>query len=75
MNQAVAGTGWDLWLFGIPLLALLFFGYFRLDEVFTQHKPEKKAPRVTAKPVAADDPYMLRDPDGQPSSGLRDRQR
>lgn len=30
--------GWDTFVFGIPLVAMLVFGYFRLDEIFVDRK-------------------------------------
>jgi hypothetical protein len=38
VNANAPRTGWDLFLFGVPLIALLVFGFFRLDEVFTARK-------------------------------------
>jgi hypothetical protein len=66
MGQTVSRAGWDLFLFGIPLIALLIFGFFRLDQVFTAHKKEPPAPR---SPDLASDKYrtsMRSDPDGRP---------
>ncbi len=67
MHEAAVKSSWDSLLFGIPLLVLLFVGFFRLDEVFTSHK---KHPSRSRKPIRlstdAGEP-VLRDPDGRPS--------
>ena len=65
MHQATLNTGLDTFIFGIPLIALLFFGYFRLDEIFTS----KNAPVPQPRPIATavkDCSTMLTDPDGRP---------
>jgi hypothetical protein len=56
-------SGWDVFLFGIPLIALLFFGFFRLDEVFTARKP-KARDRPTSTPERRKSPIGT-DPDGR----------
>lgn len=57
---------WDVYLLGIPLLALLFFGYFRLDEVFTSKKTRQEPPSRTVPTVEAMRDRMGTDPDGTP---------
>jgi len=62
----MARAGWDIFLFGIPLIAFLIFGFFRLDEVFTSRKsepPEKPNPRHSSK---QHEKSMRSDPDGRP---------
>lgn len=70
--------GFDEFLFGIPLLVLLFFGFFRLDETLTSRKKSG----TQAEPAAPQDPEIyarqnprsldprraspLSDPDGRP---------
>lgn len=72
--------GFDEFLFGIPLLVLLFFGFFRLDETLTSRK--KSANANPDAPTAQPDPELyarqtprsldprraspLSDPDGRP---------
>jgi hypothetical protein len=70
--------GFDEFLFGIPLLVLLFFGFFRLDETLTSKR--KSGKQETAPPPADPDIYArqtpqkldprrsnpLSDPDGRP---------
>lgn len=58
--------GPDVFLFGIPLVALLFFGYFRLDETFTMRK---RVPNPLPGPTPAvkrNGKVMGTDPDGRP---------
>ncbi|KAA6456865.1 hypothetical protein DYQ86_23715 [Acidobacteria bacterium AB60] len=58
--------GPDVFLFGIPLVALLFFGYFRLDETFTLRK-RVPAPLPGPAPVVDKDGEPVgTDPDGRP---------
>jgi hypothetical protein len=66
MHQATFNAGWDTFIFGVPLIALLFIGYFRLDEVFTSSKnasvPQPRPIPTTVKDCST----MLTDPDGRP---------
>jgi hypothetical protein len=57
-------AGWDLFLFGVPLIALLFFGFFRLDEVFTARKNGERARHPTSTPERRKS-LMGTDPDGR----------
>ncbi len=70
MDIKTTKAGWDagrdIFLFGIPLIALLIFGFFRLDQVFTRRK--KQAREVPA-PTPGDKRHekrMRSDPDGRP---------
>lgn len=58
--------GSDVILFGIPLLALLFFGYFRLDETFTMRKRVPTPPPGPTPVIKKDGRAMGTDPDGRP---------
>ena len=65
MDTIASKAGWDVYLFGIPLVALLVFGFFRLDQVFTSRKYESsEAPR--GLPERKHKKSMLSDPDGRP---------
>jgi hypothetical protein len=57
-------SGWDLFLFGVPLIALLFFGFFRLDEVFTARKSGERDRRPSSKPEPKKS-LIGTDPDGR----------
>jgi hypothetical protein len=57
-------AGWDLFLFGVPLIALLFFGFFRLDEVFTARKGNERDRRAPSTPERRKSPIGT-DPDGR----------
>jgi hypothetical protein len=66
LDQGVLTTNSDSILFGIPLVALLAFSFFRLDEVFTARKkilPEDRLPSTVrirkGRPLGTD-------PDGHP---------
>ncbi len=76
MNPHHLTEGWDVYFFGIPLLALLFFGYFRLDETFTK---KKRNPGTQAPPplpvVDLDGKSMCTDPDGRPWETRASRRR
>jgi hypothetical protein len=61
----VLKPGLDTLLFGIPAIALLVFGYFRLDEVFLR-KAGRSQPRGTMQPFIRDESEMACDPDGRP---------
>jgi hypothetical protein len=57
-------SGWDVFLFGIPLIALLVFGFFRLDEVFTARKNSGRDRRPISAPERRKSPIGT-DPDGR----------
>jgi len=66
MDTIASNAGWDVYLFGIPLIALLVFGFFRLDQVFTSRKnqtPEAGRPLPDRK---RHENSMRSDPDGRP---------
>ncbi len=55
----------DTFALGIPLIALLVIGYFRLDEVFA--RKGKRPPTRRGVPIILDDDSpMASDPDGRP---------
>jgi len=58
------GSGWDAFLFGIPLIALLIFGFFRLDEVFTARKGGGRDRRPSSTPERRKSSIGT-DPDGR----------
>jgi hypothetical protein len=67
--------GWDVYVFGIPLIVLLFFGYFRLDETFTRKK-RTPPPAPSRMPVVDfDGKSMCTDPDGRPWETRASRRR
>lgn len=72
MLVSAGSETWDMYALGIPLLILLFFGFFKLDEVFTGGKTRKPTTRRPPPPVerpAAQmrdfEIAMQRDPDGR----------
>ena len=64
MDANAPKSGWDLFLFGVPLIALLFFGFFRLDEVFTARKSSERDRRPPSTPERRKSPIGT-DPDGR----------
>jgi hypothetical protein len=64
MDTNTPRSGWDVFLFGIPLIALLVFGFFRLDEVFTARKGRTQD-RRPASPAERKRKSMHSDPDGR----------
>ena len=69
MDSDAAKSGWDVVLLGIPLIALLVFGFFRLDERYTSRKVERAMPPPDARPNAKHRRMMRSDPDGRPWDG------
>lgn len=66
MDINVSRAGWDVFLFGIPLIALLVFGFFRLDQVFTSHKKSPGDVQKPAPTIRQRQKSMTSDPDGRP---------
>jgi hypothetical protein len=66
MDSHVSKAGWDIILFGIPLIALLIFGFFRLDETFTSRKRGTPLPPRPEEPTERRRKRMRSDPDGRP---------
>lgn len=66
MQETAIVSNWDSLVFGVPFLAFLVFGFFRLDEVFARH--HKPAGRSNRAPSGVDEDGMqiLCDPDGRP---------
>lgn len=65
MLASPRGSGLDVFMFGIPLIVLLVFGYFRLDEIFTRKRPTEPAHKQPPT-IHADPETMGSDPDGKP---------
>lgn len=70
MDVKTVKAGWDagrdIYLFGIPLIALLIFGFFRLDEVFSVRKNQTRE-TPDPSPTSQQHPKSMRsDPDGRP---------
>jgi hypothetical protein len=65
MDLIASQGGWDVFLFGIPLIALLVFGFFRLDQVFTARKSGSGGARRPPPGVGQHEKSMRSDPDGR----------
>lgn len=66
MDINLGKAGWDVFLFGIPLIAMLIFGFFRLDEVFTSRKKETRDKPKSSIRARHRETSMCSDPDGRP---------
>jgi hypothetical protein len=66
MDSHASKAGWDVVLFGIPLIAFLIFGFFRLDEVFTSRKHGNASSQSPVPPNEGNRKSMRSDPDGHP---------
>jgi len=62
----ISNAGWDVFLFGIPLIALLIFGFFRLDQVFTSRRRETRDTPDPQPSSTRPAKSMCSDPDGRP---------
>jgi hypothetical protein len=65
VHEAVLNSGWDNLLLGAPLIGLLFFGYFRLDQVFTAKGHAGHSQRRAFSGVGEDGEPLVHDPDGR----------
>jgi hypothetical protein len=64
-------TNQDQLILFLPLVALLLFGYFHMDEIFEpkKHGPSTPRPARPSQPVAdPTDASVMTDPDGRPWS-------
>jgi hypothetical protein len=71
--DTVIRSGWDSVILGVPFIAMLFCGFFRLDELIAskgQTKPLGKHRRDLSGMDEDGEPIIC-DPDGRPSTGLR----
>lgn len=66
MDSDISKAGWDVFMFGIPLIAFLLFGFFRLDEAFTSRKRGPASPPATETKIDGQGTSMRSDPDGRP---------
>jgi hypothetical protein len=66
MDTIASKAGWDVYVFGIPLIALLVFGFFRLDQVFTSRKNQSPETHRPSPGRDRQEKSMRSDPDGRP---------
>ena len=66
MDADVSKAGWDIFVFGIPLIAFLVFGFFRLDQSYTSRKQGSTFPRPAGSELREHVRSMRSDPDGRP---------
>jgi hypothetical protein len=65
MHDAILNSGRDTFLIGIPFLAMLLVGFFRLDELIANPKKPGKHQRPPCG-LDLDGRPILCDPDGRP---------
>jgi hypothetical protein len=65
VDQGVVNYGWDSIFIGIPLIALLAFSFFRLDEAFTARKKSSPENRPRSATVVRKGQPLGTDPDGR----------
>ena len=65
MDQTVSSFGSDWILFGIPLIALLVFTFFRLDAVFTSRKRRLPGNGLSSSTPVRKGRPLGTDPDGR----------
>jgi hypothetical protein len=68
MVEEALKSGWETYLIGIPLIALLLICVFRLDELILKPKKKPSRPPLPLPPgiVEQDGPEILIDPEGRP---------
>lgn len=68
MVEEALKSGWETYLIGIPLIALLLIVVFRLDELILKPKKKPSRPPLPLPPGVEDrdDPKNLSDPEGKP---------
>ena len=64
MHETMITSSRDTILIGLPFLAMLIVGFFRLDEIFTA-RPRSGPRRGPVAGLDADGEPLLCDPDGQ----------
>jgi hypothetical protein len=75
VHEAIVSSGWDTLLLGVPFIALLFCGFFRLDQIIAAQRQPGERPRPVMGGLDEDGEPLLRDPDGRPSGKPRARSR
>ena len=65
MHETVLNSGWDTFLYAVPVLLMLFVGVFRLDELFVTSRQGSRRHRLATGTDENGQP-MLCDPDGRP---------
>lgn len=65
MHEPLLQSNWDCFLYGLPVLGLLFFSMFRLDTLISTPRDGRHRRRVPARNRANGEPLGC-DPDGRP---------
>jgi hypothetical protein len=68
MVEEALKSGWETYLIGVPLIALLLIGVFRLDELILKPREKPRRPPLPLPPgiVERDGPEILSDPNSPP---------
>lgn len=66
MHSSVLHEDWDEFILIVPLVALLVFGYFRVDEIFGKKKQAHGMRRPSQPAADPAEESMMTDPDGRP---------
>ena len=72
MHETVLNSGWDTFLYAVPVLFMLVVGVFRLDELFAAPKQNARPPQPPSG-IDEDGQPLLCDPDGRPFYPTRTR--
>jgi hypothetical protein len=65
MHETILNSGWDSILLGAPFIALLFCGFFRLDQVFASKGHTEHRTRRAFSGVSENGEPFVCDPDGR----------
>lgn len=65
MHPSITNSAWDNLMFGVPLCAMLLFGYFRVDEIFRVRRYPHTPPPPSIPVTDPSDESILTDPDGR----------
>lgn len=65
VHETMLTSSWDNLLLGIPFIALLFIGFFRLDQVFAAKSHSSSSAHRAFSGMGEDGELIVRDPDGR----------
>jgi hypothetical protein len=72
VHETVLNSGWDTFLYAVPVIFMLVVGVFRLDELFAAPRQNARTPRPPSG-IDKDGQPLLCDPDGRPFHPARTR--
>jgi hypothetical protein len=65
MNDVILKSGWDILLYGVPLVGTLFLGFFRLDQIISAPRQSLPSRHKVIGCDSKGEP-LFSDPDGRP---------